>query len=47
MSTVKAIRIAETGGPEAMSLEDETLEPPGAGMVTVRNHAIGLIYIDT
>ena len=47
MSTVKAIRIAETGGPEAMSLEDVTLEPPGAGMVTVRNHAIGLNYIDT
>ena len=47
MSTVKAVRIAETGGPEAMSLEDVTLEPPGAGMVTVRNHAIGLNYIDT
>ena len=47
MSTVKAVRIAETGGPEVMSLEDVTLEPPGAGMVTVRNHAIGLNYIDT
>lgn len=47
MTTVKAIRIIETGGPEVMSLEDVTLEPPGPGMVTVRNHAIGLNYIDT
>ena len=47
MTTVKAIRLIETGGPEVMSLEDVTLEPPGPGMVTVRNHAIGLNYIDT
>ncbi|TDG14825.1 quinone oxidoreductase [Seongchinamella unica] len=47
MRTVKAIRIAETGGPEVMMLQDVVLEPPGPGMVTVRNHAIGLNYIDT
>ncbi|RLQ21981.1 NADPH:quinone reductase [Seongchinamella sediminis] len=47
MTTVKAIRIAATGGPEVMALEDVALEAPGPGMVTVRNHAIGLNYIDT
>jgi NADPH2:quinone reductase len=44
---VKAIRIHETGGPEVMVLEDVALEPPGPGMVTVSNRAIGLNYIDT
>jgi NADPH2:quinone reductase len=44
---VKAIRIHETGGPEVMLLEDVALEPPGQGMVTVANRAIGLNYIDT
>lgn len=44
---VKAIRIHETGGPEVMVLEEVTLEPPGPGMVTVSNRAIGLNYIDT
>lgn len=43
----RAIRIHETGGPEVMLLEEIDLEPPGAGMVTVRNKAIGLNYIDT
>ena len=44
---VKAIRIHETGGPEVMVLEEVALEPPGPGMVTVSNRAIGLNYIDT
>ncbi|MEH6585592.1 MAG: quinone oxidoreductase [Halioglobus sp.] len=47
MSTVQAIRIAKPGGPEVMQLEEIVLEPPGPGMVTVRNRAIGLNYIDT
>lgn len=47
MSTVQAIRIAKPGGPEVMQLEEIELEPPGPGMVTVRNRAIGLNYIDT
>jgi NADPH2:quinone reductase len=42
-----AIRIHETGGPEVMHLEEIDLEPPGPGMVTVVNKAIGLNYIDT
>lgn len=43
----KAIRIHRTGGPEVMQLEEIELESPGIGMVTVRNKAIGLNYIDT
>ena len=44
---VKAIRVHEVGGPEVLQLEDIPLDPPGPGMVTVRNHAIGLNFIDT
>jgi NADPH2:quinone reductase len=44
---VKAVRIHETGGPEVMQIEETELDAPGAGMVTVRNHAIGLNFIDT
>lgn len=44
---VDAIRIHDTGGPEVMVLEQIELEPPGPGMVTVANRAIGLNYIDT
>jgi NADPH2:quinone reductase len=44
---VKAVRIHETGGPEVLLVEDVELEAPGPGMVTVRNHAIGLNFIDT
>ena len=43
----KAIRIQKTGGPEGMALEDVALPPPGPGMVTVANRAIGLNFIDT
>lgn len=44
---VQAIRIARTGGPEVMVLEEVNLDAPGPGMVTVANRAIGLNYIDT
>lgn len=44
---VQAIRIAQTGGPEVMVLEEVALDAPGPGMVTVKNHAIGLNFIDT
>ncbi|MCX2980263.1 quinone oxidoreductase [Halieaceae bacterium IMCC14734] len=44
---VKAVRIHQTGGPEVMQFETLELSPPGPGMVTVKNHAIGLNYIDT
>ena len=43
---VKAVRVHETGGPEAMRIEDIELPPPGRGEVLVRNHAIGVNFID-
>ncbi|MHA7817062.1 MAG: quinone oxidoreductase family protein [Pseudohaliea sp.] len=44
---VRAVRVAEPGGPEAMALETIELPAPGPGMARVVNHAIGLNYIDT
>jgi NADPH2:quinone reductase len=43
----KAIRITETGGPEVMKLVDVEVGDPGPGEVQVRQHAIGLNFIDT
>ncbi|HWA91281.1 MAG TPA: quinone oxidoreductase [Rhizomicrobium sp.] len=44
---MKAIRFAETGGPEVLKLEDVDLPPPGPGQVRVRHTAIGVNFIDT
>jgi NADPH:quinone reductase len=43
---VKVVRIHETGGPEVLRIENIELPPPGDGEVRVRNHAVGLNYID-
>lgn len=42
----KAIRIFETGGPEVMQLVDVDVPAPGPGEARIRQHAIGLNYID-
>jgi NADPH2:quinone reductase len=42
----KAIRYARTGGPEVMELVDVEVGEPGPGEARVRNHAIGLNFID-
>jgi NADPH2:quinone reductase len=42
----KAIRITATGGPEVMKLVDVEVGAPGPGEVQVRNHAIGVNFID-
>ena len=42
----KAIRIHATGGPDVMVMEDVVLPVPATGEVRVRNHAIGLNFID-
>jgi NADPH:quinone reductase len=44
---VKAVRVHDFGGPEVMKIEDIELPPPGPGEVRVRNHAIGVNFIDT
>jgi NADPH:quinone reductase len=43
---MRAIRVHETGGPEALKLEDVELPPPGPGEARVRHKAIGLNFLD-
>ncbi|NBC20943.1 MAG: zinc-binding dehydrogenase [Alphaproteobacteria bacterium] len=47
MSDSRIIRMHETGGPEVLTLEHSSLDPPGPGQVRVRQTAIGLNFIDT
>ncbi|MEE4279600.1 MAG: quinone oxidoreductase [Halieaceae bacterium] len=47
MSSVRTVQISRAGGPEVMQLKDHELPEPGPGQVRVRNHAIGLNFIDT
>ncbi|WP_293373511.1 quinone oxidoreductase [Nevskia sp.] len=42
-----SIRVTRHGGPEVLELADETLAPPAAGEVRLRQTAIGLNFIDT
>ncbi len=44
---VHAVRFHETGGPEALRWEEVRLSEPGPGEVRLRQHAVGLNYIDT
>src|SRR6185437_10770021 len=43
---MKAIRIAKTGGPEVLELQDVELPPPGPAQVRVRHTVIGVNFID-
>ena len=43
---MRAIRIDKPGGPEVMRLEEVQLPPPGKGEVRLRQHAIGINFID-
>ena len=43
---VKAIRIHQPGGPEVMRLEEIELAAPGPGQVQIRQHAVGVNFID-
>jgi NADPH2:quinone reductase len=42
----KAIRFHKTGGPEVLVWEDVEVGDPGQGQIRVRNHAIGLNFVD-
>ncbi len=44
---MRAIRIHHTGGPEVLSLEEAELPPPGKGEVRLRQHAVGVNFLDT
>ena len=44
---VHAIRIHQTGGPEVMKWESVEVPAPGPGQVRLKQHAIGVNYIDT
>jgi NADPH2:quinone reductase len=43
---IKAVQVHAFGAPEVMQIEEIELGPPGPGEVRVRNHAIGVNYID-
>ncbi|MBN8984227.1 MAG: quinone oxidoreductase [Rhizobiales bacterium] len=42
----KAVRVHQVGGPEAHIYESIDLPPPGSGEVHIRQHAVGLNFID-
>lgn len=44
---MKAIRIAKSGGPEVLTLQDIDLPPPRTGDVRIKHTAIGVNFIDT
>ncbi len=44
---VKAVRVHDYGGPEALSVDDIEVGAPGPGEVLVRHTAVGLNFIDT
>ena len=44
---MRAVRIAQTGGPEVLEVAEVDLRPPVAGEVIIRHEAIGLNFIDT
>ena len=43
----QAIVFSQTGGPEVLGLQSQTLGAPGPGQVRVRHTAIGINFIDT
>ncbi|MBL8716012.1 MAG: quinone oxidoreductase [Myxococcales bacterium] len=47
MTTTRAVRFHETGGPEVLRLEQITVPAPGPGEVLLRHEAIGVNFIDT
>ncbi len=44
--TTQAIIFRQTGGPEVMQLEEIAVPSPQAGEVTIRQHAVGVNFID-
>jgi NADPH2:quinone reductase len=44
---VAAVRVHKTGGPEVLTYEDVPVPAPGQGQIKIRNHAVGVNFIDT
>ncbi len=44
---MRAVEVAETGGPEVLNYVDRPTPAPAAGEVTIRAEAIGINYVDT
>src|SRR5882762_8339287 len=44
---VAAVRVHKAGGPEVLTYEEVEVPAPGPGQVKIRNHAIGVNFIDT
>ena len=44
---MNTVIISKPGGPEVLEYKELKLEEPKADEVTIKNHAIGLNYIDT
>ncbi|MGH3563849.1 MAG: alcohol dehydrogenase catalytic domain-containing protein, partial [Mycobacterium sp.] len=44
---MRAVEVAETGGPEVLSYVDKPQPSPAAGEVVIRAEAIGINYVDT
>jgi NADPH2:quinone reductase len=42
----KAVRFHKTGGPEVLVWEDVEVGDPGPGQIRVKNHAVGLNFVD-
>ncbi len=44
---MKAIEVAETGGPEVLTYVDREQPSPGPGEVVIKAEAIGVNFLDT
>lgn len=44
---MKAVFVDQFGGPEVLSLRDREIGEPGSGEILIRQHAIGVNFIDT
>jgi NADPH2:quinone reductase len=44
---VAAVRVHKPGGPEVLTYEEVEVPAPGPGQLKIRNHAIGVNFIDT
>src|SRR5438034_6239823 len=44
---VAAVRVHKTGGPEVLTFEQIDIPAPGPGQIKLKQHAVGVNYIDT